>query len=101
MSAAALDDAQLARALSGLPGWNGSTLGIERTLTFAAFADAMAYMHACMPAIERLDHHPEWSNVYNRVTIRLRTHDAGDRVTATDIELARALSGIASERQAR
>jgi 4a-hydroxytetrahydrobiopterin dehydratase len=101
MSTAALDQEQLARALSGLQGWSGSQLAIERTLTFATFADAMAFMQACMPAIERLDHHPEWSNIYNRVTIRLRTHDAGDRVTGTDIELARILSGIASERHAR
>jgi 4a-hydroxytetrahydrobiopterin dehydratase len=101
MSAIALDDAQLGQALTALPGWTGTTLSIERTLTFATFADAMAYMQACMPAIERLDHHPEWSNIYNRVTIRLRTHDAGDRVTAKDAELATILSGIARERHAR
>jgi 4a-hydroxytetrahydrobiopterin dehydratase len=101
MRYAALDDAQLGHALAGLQGWGGSQLAIERTLTFATFADAMAFMQACMPAIERLDHHPEWSNIYNRVTIRLRTHDAGDRVTGTDIELARILSGIASEHGGR
>jgi 4a-hydroxytetrahydrobiopterin dehydratase len=101
MSSTALDDRELAQALSGLPGWSGSTLSIERTLTFASFADAMAYMQACLPAIERLDHHPEWSNLYDRVTIRLRTHDAGDRVTGKDIELALILAGIASERHGR
>jgi len=101
MSDAALDDAQLAAALRGLPGWTGGTLAIERTMVFATFAEAMAYMQACMPAIERLDHHPEWSNIYNRVTIRLRTHDAGDRVTAKDVELAAILGRLASERHAR
>jgi 4a-hydroxytetrahydrobiopterin dehydratase len=101
MSSGALDGVQLARALDGLPGWSGSTLGIERTLAFATFADAMAYMQACLPAIERLDHHPEWSNLYDKVTIRLRTHDAGDRVTAKDVELAAILGRIASEHHAR
>ena len=43
---------------------------------------------------EELNHHPDWSNVYNRVAIRLNTHDAGGKVTARDIELARRIQGI-------
>ena len=44
---------------------------------------------------EALDHHPDWTNVYNRVAIRLNTHDAGDRVTSKDVELANRIQQIA------
>ncbi len=101
MGQTALDEAALTRALQCLPGWAGDSGGIARTFTFATFAEAIAYMQACVLEIDRLDHHPEWSNVYNKVAIRLRTHGAGNRVTALDTALATVLARIATERGAR
>jgi 4a-hydroxytetrahydrobiopterin dehydratase len=86
---------QLAAALASLPGWAGGLDGLTRTFRFKDFASAIAFMHAAAPAIDQGDHHPEWTNVYNRVSVRLRTHDAGDRVTSRDVALARLLDGYA------
>jgi 4a-hydroxytetrahydrobiopterin dehydratase len=66
-----------------------------RTYTFGDFGDAMAFMAAMAPEIERLDHHPEWQNVQNQVWVELTTHDAGG-VTARDLELAEAMESAAA-----
>jgi 4a-hydroxytetrahydrobiopterin dehydratase len=66
-----------------------------RTFTFDSFGDAMRFMAAVAPDIERLDHHPEWQNVQNQVWVELTTHDAGG-VTARDLELAEAMDRAAS-----
>ena len=63
--------------------------------TFKNFLQAMAFMNAVAEVAERMDHHPEWSNVYNRVKVRLTTHDAGG-LTHLDFELARAMDRVAS-----
>lgn len=65
---------------------------MARTFRFADFPCAMAFMGDCAEDIDRLAHHPEWSNVYDRVSVRLTTHDAGNRLTARDVELAKLLS---------
>jgi len=83
------------QALTALPGWSGDERALRRTFRFATFADAIAYLHACVPGIDALNHHPEWTNVYDRVSVVLRTHDAGDRVTAADLALARHLEAMA------
>ena len=79
------------RALAGLAGWSGSAAGLERSWRFASFPAAIGFLDACVAGIEQRNHHPEWSNVYDRVRVVLRTHDAGDRVTALDVDLARFL----------
>ena len=58
------------------------------------FAQAMAFMNAVAEVAERMNHHPEWSNVYNRVNVRLTTHDAGG-LTHLDFDLARAMDTLA------
>ena len=84
----------LATALATRRGWSGGSGGLLRTwrfpshVRFPSFATAMAFMHACAPRIDALNHHPEWSNVYDKVAVRLATHDAGNRVTALDVQLA-------------
>lgn len=65
-----------------------------RTFTFESFGDAMRFMAAVAPEIERLDHHPEWQNVYNQVWVELTTHDAGG-VTEMDLALAEAMDAAA------
>jgi 4a-hydroxytetrahydrobiopterin dehydratase len=61
---------------------------------FKDFAQAMAFMNAVAEVAERMNHHPEWSNVYNRVTVRLTTHDAGG-LTHLDFDLAQAMDNLA------
>lgn len=60
---------------------------IGRTFTFPDFAEAFAFMTACAAKAEDMNHHPEWTNIYDRVEVTLTTHDAGG-VTDKDIELA-------------
>ena len=79
------------KALEGLPGWAkapGERDAIVRKYVFEDFNAAFAFMTRVALLAETMDHHPEWSNVYNRVEVLLTTHDA-DGVTALDIELAR------------
>lgn len=91
----ALEQAAIDQALKALPGWKGAPNGLSRTYRFGTFAKAIDYMRECASGIDRLDHHPEWTNVYDRVSIVLKTHDAGDRVTAKDVELAKHLEAMA------
>ena len=85
-----LDQAAAALALQSLPGWTHDAAGgaISRTFRFDDFNQAFAFMTRVALHAERNDHHPEWSNVYNRVEMRLTTHDAGG-LTQRDIDLAR------------
>jgi 4a-hydroxytetrahydrobiopterin dehydratase len=83
-------------ALATLPLWRAadSRDAIVRSLRFADFAEAFGFMARIALVAERMDHHPEWSNVYNRVEIVLTTHDA-DGVTALDVALAQAIDAAA------
>jgi len=92
---AKLSESEIQDVLADLPGWRASADGIalERRYTFPDFPKAMAFMARAAVEIDRLDHHPEWSNVYNRLDVRLTTHDAGG-VTDKDLMLARLLDGM-------
>jgi 4a-hydroxytetrahydrobiopterin dehydratase len=85
-----LDEAAITAALPGVPGWERRGDGIERRYTFADFTQAFAFMTRVALLAEKADHHPEWSNVWNRVDIRLTTHDAGG-LSARDFALAKAI----------
>lgn len=76
-------------------GWSLETSGkaMLRTYRFAGFRDAVAWMVRAGFEAEAMNHHPEWSNVYNRVEVRLTTHDTGG-LTEKDIELARRMERI-------
>jgi 4a-hydroxytetrahydrobiopterin dehydratase len=67
---------------------------LTKTFKFANFNAAMEWMAKAAPEIDKMDHHPEWTNVYNKVSIRLTTHDAGNTVTEKDRQLAALLDGI-------
>ena len=82
-----LDAADIVRRLAGLSGWELKDGKLHRGFAFQDFAEAFRFMTALAAEAERLNHHPEWSNVYNRVVIDLVTHDAGG-ITALDFELA-------------
>ena len=77
------------------PGWSRSDDGVAltRTYRFKNFAEAFAFLTRVAAHAEAVDHHPEFTSVWNRVDFRLTTHDAGG-VTARDIELARAIDGL-------
>jgi 4a-hydroxytetrahydrobiopterin dehydratase len=83
-------------AAAQLEGWHvgeGARDVISKHFQFADFKSAFAFMTAVALKAEQMDHHPEWSNVYNRVDIWLTTHDAGG-VTAKDVEMARFIEGV-------
>ena len=85
-----LTDAQIETQLAQLPGWNVVAGKLHRELAFADFVAAFGFMARVALLAEKRDHHPEWSNVWNKVVIDLVTHDAGG-ITAKDIELAQAI----------
>ena len=87
---------KIAAAVGRLPGWSVKGGKLHREYKFPDFGYAMGFMMTAAPSIERLQHHPEWANVYNRVTVDLTTHDAGG-ITQKDCELAVLLEGIAKK----
>lgn len=82
-----------AEALDGLDGWALATDGgsIRRSFGFRNFSEAFAFMTRVALAAEKMDHHPDWSNVYKTVDVTLSTHDAGG-LTPLDFELARKMN---------
>ena len=89
-----LSTEEIEQRLSALPQWTLAGGKLHREYKFPGFALAIGFFAAAAPAIEKMDHHPEWSNVYNRVTVDLISHDA-DGITGRDFELAHVLEGIA------
>ncbi|MEL6258129.1 MAG: 4a-hydroxytetrahydrobiopterin dehydratase [Pseudomonadota bacterium] len=87
-----------AAAVERLTDWSassGARDAIEKTFQFADFKTAWAFMSGCALAAEQADHHPEWSNVYNRVHVTLTTHDA-DGVTEKDVSLGSFMDALAA-----
>ncbi len=85
-----------AQALGGIPGWTEvpGRDAIGKTFVFKDFNEAFGFMTRAALVAEKMDHHPEWRNVYKTVEVALSTHDAGG-VTKLDIELAKAMNAIA------
>jgi 4a-hydroxytetrahydrobiopterin dehydratase len=90
-----LNESELSVALAGLAGWalREDSLAISRDFKFADFSEAFAFMTRVALLAERADHHPEWSNVYNRVHITLTTHDAGG-LSQRDVKMAKAIDAV-------
>ena len=74
--------------------WEEKNNTLYRKFQFKDFSQAFAFMTRVALAAEKMDHHPDWSNVYNTVEIRLSTHDAGDIVTERDRKLAKVIDGL-------
>ena len=92
------DRIDVAEALKALPLWRGHEGDrpvIARSLTFADFNAAFGFMTRVALLADKVDHHPEWSNVYNRVEVLLTTHDAGG-VTEKDVRMARFIDEAAA-----
>ena len=90
-----LSEAEREDALEGLPEWDyqDGRDAITRSFTFDDFSQAFAFMTQVALLAEKADHHPEWSNVWNRVDILLTTHDAGG-LSGRDIDMARAIDAL-------
>jgi len=93
-----LTQAQRDAALAKLPDWRlaEGRNAIQKTFVFNDFNQAFGFMARAALVAEKLDHHPEWSNVYKTVAVTLSTHDAGG-LTERDIALAEAMDGIAGD----
>jgi 4a-hydroxytetrahydrobiopterin dehydratase len=89
-----LSPEEITSALASLPGWSVGQDKLHREYRFADFIHAFGFMATAAIAIEKMNHHPEWFNVWNRVTIDLSTHDAGG-ITEKDVKLAHTLEGLA------
>ena len=92
-----LNESQLSSALAQLPEWQKleNRDAISRTFRFGDFGEAFGFMTRAALLAEKLDHHPEWFNVYNRVEVTLATHDAGG-ITEFDIKLAGEMEKLVS-----
>ncbi len=88
-----LNEKDIQKKLEKLPNWEFLEDALETTLEFATFRDCFSIMTRIAFEVEAQNHHPEWLNVYNKLSIRLSTHDAGG-VTEKDFKLAHTIEGI-------
>ncbi|MCS6828140.1 MAG: 4a-hydroxytetrahydrobiopterin dehydratase [Caldilinea sp.] len=90
-----LSDAELQTALTELPGWKIVNGKLHKTFQFVDFTAAFGFMTKVAIEANTMNHHPEWCNVWNRVTIDLVTHEAGNRISDLDVALARKIERFA------
>jgi 4a-hydroxytetrahydrobiopterin dehydratase len=95
---AKLSESEIHAALRELSGWTVSNGKLHREYKFADFVHAFGFMASSALVAEAMGHHPEWFNVYNRVTVDLTTHDAGG-ISAKDLELAGKMDALYSKKQ--
>jgi 4a-hydroxytetrahydrobiopterin dehydratase len=88
-----LSSEQISEELKNLPGWIVKDEKLHRGFEFEDFNQAFGFMTRAAMHIEKMNHHPEWFNVYNKITIDLTTHDAGG-ITQNDIDLAKILNSL-------
>lgn len=91
----ALSANQIDEALESLPGWSYDGEAIVKSFEFADFQAAIGFMQRASGPIEEMNHHPEWTNVYNRVDVLLTSHDVG-AVSARDVRLAKVIDRVAA-----
>ncbi|WP_225938359.1 4a-hydroxytetrahydrobiopterin dehydratase [Leptothermofonsia sichuanensis] len=94
MSAPRLSEEELKNALSQLEGWSVKDGKLHRQYQFGSFIEAFGFMSSMALVAESMGHHPEWFNVYNRVTIDLTTHDSGG-ITQKDVDFAKKANELA------
>ena len=89
-----LSSDELEAALAELPGWEVKAGKLHKQYKFATFAAALGWMVSVGVEADKMDHHPEWSNVYNKVTVDLVTHDLGNAISSWDVELAKKMDSL-------
>ena len=97
MVAIRLEDEVVHARLGEIPGWSVRSGRLHREIRFASFVDAFGFMSRVALLAEKAEHHPEWSNVYDRVVIELTTHDAGG-ISERDFALAAAVNRLLETR---
>lgn len=90
-----VSEEELASLLASLSGWEIRDGKLCKQFKFGSFAEAMGWMMSVAIEADKMDHHPEWSNVYNRVQVALVTHDLGNSISTWDLELARKMDVLA------
>ena len=88
-----LSESSIEEKLKNLPGWSVKNDKLYKEFQFNNFNQAFGFMTRAAMEIEKMNHHPEWFNVYNRITVELTTHDAGG-ITKNDVNLARILNSL-------
>ncbi|NNM36489.1 MAG: 4a-hydroxytetrahydrobiopterin dehydratase [Nitrosopumilus sp.] len=88
-----LSQIEIDEQLKNLPGWSVVNEKLHKEFQFESFNQAFGFMTRAAMEIEKINHHPEWFNVYNRITIDLTTHDAGG-ITKNDVNLAKILNSL-------
>lgn len=96
MSRYKLSSDEITTALRTLPGWEVKDGKLYKTYRFDSFAKAIGWMASVAIHADKMDHHPEWANVYNRVTVNLATHDMDNAISNLDIALAQKMESLAS-----
>ena len=94
MTLVKLTGEQIQKELASLQGWSVVNGKLHKDFVFADFIEAFGFMSKASMHIEKMNHHPEWFNVYNKIKVELVTHDAGG-ITQNDINLARTLNSLA------
>ncbi len=89
-----LSQTDIDEELKNLSGWNVVNEKLHKEFQFDSFNQAFGFMTRAAMEIEKMNHHPEWFNVYNKITIELTTHDAGG-ITKNDVNLAKILNSLA------
>jgi len=88
-----LSQIDIEEELKNLPGWSVVNEKLHKEFQFESFNQAFGFMTRSAMEIEKMNHHPEWFNVYNRITVELTTHDAGG-ITKNDVNLAKILNSL-------
>lgn len=88
---------ELNEALQSLPGWQIKNGKLHKVFVFSSFSRAIGWMVSTAVEADKLDHHPEWTNVYNRVIVNLVTHDLGNQISTWDIHLAQIMDKLAEQ----
>lgn len=96
MSRYKVSDEELSEALAKLSGWSLQEGKLHKEYRFASFARAIGWMTSVAIVADKMNHHPEWFNVYNKVKVDLVTHDLGNVVSSWDLELAYKMEELAA-----
>jgi 4a-hydroxytetrahydrobiopterin dehydratase len=89
-----LNDSALQAALTELPGWEVKEGKLHKIFKFDSFSQALGWMVSAGIEADKMDHHPEWTNVYNRVEVNLVTHDLGNEISNLDVELGQKMEAL-------
>lgn len=88
-----LSPENITQSLKDSNGWSGDSSAIRKSFKFKSFTEAWSFMNGVAKIAEKMDHHPEWSNVYDKVDIKLTTHDAGG-VSQRDIDMMKEIEKL-------